>query len=129
MHLGKLTHAEVRHLCSVAGTYQQEELLFVSIRGIIVCVGMDKWCVPDLYSVRPFYEYPSQVKDLLHCVSDIPKFLPPEPVAMIPLAPKKISFQKEVKEWNARHEYHHGTRREKRTGEVAGHEHSVVTRP
>ena len=64
---------------------------------------MDKWCVPDLYSARPFYQYPSQVKDLLHCVSDIPKFLPPEPVAMIPLAPKKISFQKEAKEWNARH--------------------------
>ena len=70
---------------------------------VSVSIRMDKWCVPDLYSARPFYQYPSQMKDLLHCVSDIPKFLPPEPVAMIPLAPKKISFQKEAKEWNARH--------------------------
>lgn len=75
----------------------------------IICVGLDqdgpnyKRCIPDLYADRPFYRYPSKVTELLYCVSDIPRFLPPEPVARIPLVPTKISYEREAKEWNARY--------------------------
>ena len=74
----------------------------------VICVTLDedgpnfKQCIPQLYSPRPVYRYPSQVRDLLHCVSDVPKFIAPEPKARIRLEPKKIAFHKEVKEFNAR---------------------------
>lgn len=75
----------------------------------IICVGLDqdgpnyKCCIPDLYASRPFYKYPSQVTELLYCVSDIPRYQTPEPVARIPLVPTKISYEKEAKEWNSRY--------------------------
>ena len=75
----------------------------------IICVVLDEdgpnysRCIPQLYSPRPAYRYPSQIRDLLHCVSDVPKFIAPEPKARIRLEPKKIAFHKEVKEFHARY--------------------------
>ena len=75
----------------------------------IVCVGLDcdgqscnRW-VPDLYCGRPFYQFPSNVEDLLRCVLDLQKFIAPDPVARISLAPVKISYEKEARKWNALH--------------------------
>ena len=75
----------------------------------IICVSLDcdgqscnRW-VPDLYCGRPFYQFPSNVEDLLRCVLDLQKFIAPDPVARISLAPVKISYEKEARKWNALH--------------------------
>ena len=88
----------------------------------IICLVLDRdgphydQCIPSVFSSRPVYRYPSQVNDLLHCVSDVPKFLAPKPVARRTVQPIVIDFEEDVRLFDALHGIPGATHRSKTKG-------------
>ena len=82
----------------------QNMLLNEKRRLILVSPDQDCYsqCVPSLFQSLPLYRYPSRLTDLRHCVADVPKFTAPPPEPRISIAPTRISFSAEVREFRAR---------------------------
>ena len=76
---------------------EQKRLILVSLDEY-----MNQRCVPSLYQALRLYHYPSQLTDLRHCVTDVPKFIAPPPRPKISVEPTKIFFPHEVAAYEAR---------------------------
>ena len=89
--------------------YMNTALVHVLIQGHqkrLILVSLDEYmnqrCVPSLYQALRLYHYPSQLTDLRHCVTDVPKFIAPPPRPKISVEPTKIFFPHEVAAYEAR---------------------------
>ena len=80
--------------------------IFFSEQKRLILVSLDEYvhhrCVPSLYQALRLYHFPSQLTDLRHCVTDVPKFVAPPPTPKISVAPINISFHAEVAAYQAR---------------------------